>query len=61
MFFFFLYVNSFKLCLVIKKYEGNKKNIKKNDFFMFGYFIKKNEIKLNIIINLFNIYIGVLK
>ena len=36
------------LCLVLEKYQREKKNTKKNDFVIFGYFIKKYK-KLNII------------
>ena len=31
---------SFRLCLVPGKYKGKKKNVKENDFLMFGYSIK---------------------
>ena len=31
-----------RLYLVLKKYQEKEKNVKKNDFMMFGFTIKKN-------------------
>ena len=40
---------SLRLCLVLGKYKGKKKNAKENDFLMFGCPIEKYQRKSNII------------
>ena len=47
--YFSIKVLSLKLCLVLKKYNGKKKNVKKNDFFIFDCLMKNIKKKLNVI------------